>query len=265
MHSILLATLLVAPSAEAETTPTVLPETGMRALPTVLQDEEEEPMNVWNGTVSLFAGYTDGNSDTDGFGGAVDTQYLREKDRTTLKFFYDKKFSEDTRLVDRRFADAKYDYFLNEKTYWWGKVRFDVDREANLELQSLASTGIGHQFHDTDTWKLNGEAGISYIDQDFDDPVAGAPDNDDDFVAARLGYNADYIPSEKWNIGQSTDYYPSLDDSDVWYLVANTRAQMAFTESMSGSLTYLFTHQETPAAGNKSDDHNILLGLDWNF
>jgi putative salt-induced outer membrane protein YdiY len=230
------------------------------AVPAAALQEPEVPLDEWTGTVSLFGIYTGGNSKSEGFGGSANAQYRREKDRTTLQFFYDKRFSEGSRTVDKRFADGKYDYFISDKTYWWGKARFDVDREADLKLQSLASTGLGRQFAESEVWKLNGEAGVSYIDQDFDGSAA-----DDDFIALRFGANADYNPSERWGISNSTDYFPSLEDSDAWYVVANTKAKLAFTESMSGSLTYLFTHQETPPAGNEQDDHNLLLGLDWNF
>jgi len=260
MQALLLAAALLAAAAVESTTAAAGPSAESSLIPAAALQEPELPLDVWTGTISLFAGYTGGNSKSDGYGGKANAQYRREKDRTTLQFFYDKKFSDDTRTVDKRFADAKYDYFLSEKTYWWGKVRFDVDREADLMLQSLASTGIGRQFAESEVWKLGGEAGVSYIDQDFDGSAA-----DDDFVALRLGANADYNPSKRWGISNSTDYFPSLEDSDAWYVVANTKAKLAFTESMSGSLTYLFTHQETPPAGNKQDDHNILLGIDWNF
>jgi putative salt-induced outer membrane protein YdiY len=250
-----LAEPLVAPGADSNAAPTAPAET-----PAAAQEPEEPPMNEWNGMLTLFATYTDGNSDSEGYGGNAKAEYRREQDRTTLQFFYDKRFSEDQRTVDKRFAEAQYDYFLTEKAYWWSRLRFDVDREADLKLQSTAATGFGYQFLDGVPWKVNGEAGLSYVDQNYDGSAA-----DSDFIAAALGYNVEYAPSERWSISQSTDYYPSLEDSDEWFLVADTKARLAFTQSISGSLTYLFTHQESPPAGNVQDDHNVMLGIDWNF
>ena len=262
MQALLLAALMARLAASLAADAIAAPAAPAESPAAAIQDPppEEPPMNEWTGSATLFLQYTDGNSDSEGYGGSAKGEYRREQDRTTLQLFYDKKFSEDERTVDKRFGEAQYDYFLSEKMYWWSRLRFDVDREADLKLQSTAGTGFGYQFIDGVPWKLNGEAGLSYVDQDYDGSAA-----DTDFIALALGYNVEYAPSERWGISQSTDYYPSLEDSDEWFLVADTKAKLAFTESMSGSLTYLFTHQESPPAGNVQDDHNVMLGVDWNF
>ena len=259
MHFILLAALLIAPSAEAETNPIALPETGPVSLPAVAQEEEEPVMNVWTGAVSLGAGWTGGNSKTEGASVNIDAKYRRPKDRTNVKIFYDYQSSNSVKLKDLYYADLKYDHFMNDKTYLWGQVRAEVNTVARLKLRQIYGAGLGHQFADSDTWKFSGEAGISFVDEEFRGNVTN------DYTAARLAYDADWIPNERWSISQSTDFYPSLEDSDVWYVVADTNATVNLTESMIGKLAYIFQHVETPAPGVKQDDHTVQLTVGWSF
>jgi putative salt-induced outer membrane protein YdiY len=261
MYALFLAALVSASTAEAarpegHAPPPVSPA----VLPVQDEDEEEElTLNEWNGSISLGAGWTGGNSKTEGASASVDAQYRREIDRTTLKLFYEYQSSDDVRLKDNYFADAKYDYFLTDATYLWGQLRAEVNTLAGLKLRKIAGAGLGHQFADSDTFKLSGEAGLSYIDEEFRGGV------EDDYMAARLAYDLDWIPNDRWSFGQSTDFYPSLDDTDVWYVVVDNFAKVHLTDSMFGQLKYLFQHVEQPSAGAKQDDHTVQLTVGWDF
>ena len=271
MHAILIAALLSNPApateatAPAEVTPpaevTSAPEVTPEAV-TAVQDEEE-PRGRWFGGVSLGASWTGGNSRTSGASGSLDAKYLFESgNRVTVKGLYEYQTSRDTtpeKIKDKYFLDGKYDHFMNERTYLWGQLRGEVDRVAGLKLRQIAGGGIGHQFYDTDTFQLSGEAGLSFIDEEFTNGT------DNDYTAARIAYDLDYIPNDRWSFGQSTDYYPSLDDSDVWYVVVDNFAKVNLSEAMFGKLTYLFQHTETPPAGAKQDDHTVQLTVGWNF
>jgi len=255
MQLLILAALLMAPPAEAETASAVSPETNAPA-----QEPEEEPLHEWHGSLSVGAGFTSGNTDTDSFGVNAEAKYRREHDRTTLKLFYDRKFADDVRQVDRSFGEAKYDYFFSEKTYLYGQARAEKDRVADLDLRYMLGSGVGHQFAESAVWKLSGEVGLSYVNEDYSNNSA-----DDDYVAARLAYDVEYTPSERWGLGQSTDFFPSLEDSEDWYLVVDTYAKANLTDTMFGKLTYLYTNDNTPSPGNEEEDHVVQLTIGWNF
>lgn len=223
-----------------------------------------KPEPKWTGSVTAGAIVTTGNSETRNANATADAEYRREKDRITLGFLTtyaeEKNTSPDWTLTDRRTsAKAKYDYFLSEKTYAFAQTSADKDRQASLDLRWTAGVGAGRQFLEDEKWKLSAEAGLTYFNESFNTGV------DDDYMAARAAYNVEWHASEKWVLGQTTDIFPSLEDSEDVYVKADTRAKVTLTESMFGQLQWIVDYDNTPAAGKDRVDHRVLVSVGWKF
>ena len=93
----------------------------------------------------------------------------------------------DRRTKEQYLAGAKYDRFFDEK--WYGYVGADFEKNSfkDLDLRSIFSIGVGHQFWDTDAKRLSVEGGLSYIDEDF------KRDSDDSYLALGWGVNYEQI------------------------------------------------------------------------
>jgi len=259
--------LVLASSSVATTPPPSLPD----ALPgpSAVQDEpaaEEGGEPKWTGSVTVGGMYTFGNSENRTANATADAELRREKDRFGLGFLwvYNENRNNDLGewdLTDRKTQGfAQYDYFFAEKTYGYAKAAFQNDLQADLDLRQTYTLGVGQQFREDETLKLNGEAGISYVDEDFK-----LDDDDNDYVAARLAYNVNWNMSESWEFAQSAEVFPSLEDSQDIYVRADTRLKAAFGESMFGQLQWLYFWDSTPAQYKERVDQQFLLGIGWKF
>ena len=227
----------------------------------LVQDPEERPVPYWEGSVSLGANWSGGNTKTDGVNFTGNAARRGENDRVTLGavYVYSKNRADDVVNEDRYAAKAQYDYFLSEKTYALAQTSYDVDVVADLRSRVTAGAGMGRQFREDETLKLNGEAGLTWKDEEYPHGQGG------DDVAARLAYNVTWYPSKAWEFSQSTIVLPVIDDVSDVYLWVDTRAKASLTESMFGQLQYLLEHDETPAAGKDMTDHRVLLSVGWKF
>jgi putative salt-induced outer membrane protein len=54
------------------------------------------------------------------------------------------------------------DYNFSTKSFWFGAARYEHDRFSGFEYQTIASTGLGRLFFDTERTKFTGTAGVGY-------------------------------------------------------------------------------------------------------
>lgn len=231
------------------------------ALASVLQDED--PRNEWNGNFGLGINFTDGNSRTMTGNASGDAQYRRERDRVTLKFLWTYKDDKDVApsVVDRKtFLSGQYDYFISEQTFLFGRLQGQADLAAELKLRSTVAAGAGRQFVDGDEWKFRGEAGLSYIDENYYDDSA-----DDDYVAGALSYSAAYIPNEKWDFAQDSFWYPAIDDIHQMTARVDTRGKYLMSDSIYAQMQWIWDWTRSPQPGSGPSDHTVLLSLGWAF
>lgn len=253
--NILLSTLPLV-DAPAPPAPATLPTSSL------LQDEAAEAAAdpAWKGAVTVGASVSDGNTKIKRASATADAVKDMEDHRYTLGFQWN--FAQETGVITQRrtLARAQYDKFISEKMYWLANVSFEADSQADLDLRTIAGFGLGYQFKDTEKFKLAGEAGLSYFDEDY-----GDDDADGDYIAARLAYKWDYLHSDRWAFSQNAEIYPSLEESDDVYAKVDTRAKATLTDNMFAQLQWLFDWDNTPASGKKRVDNLYLLTVGWKF
>jgi putative salt-induced outer membrane protein YdiY len=214
----------------------------------------------WTGSVALGATYADGNTRRRTGSAAVDAQYRRERDRTTLGFLWNYA-EEQAGITDRKTqARAKYDYFFSKKMYGLVQASGESDYTAALDLRTTLGAGLGYQFEETPTWKLSGELGLSYVDSDFE----GTAD-DSAYLAGRAAYTWNWKPSAKYELGQLGEIYPSLETAEDVNARVDTKGRMNLTDTMFAQLEWLYQWDNTPATGKVRVDNLVMLAVGWSF
>ena len=259
------AVLLASPLALTEAPPPAAEAPGFDltafAFPAlVAEDLKPEDYGKWHGSVSLGATFSDGNTDRTTFAATGKAENRREKDRTTFELLWNYAEEEDVITQRRTYGSAKYDYFVTKKLYYLGQVSGESDKNAALDLRMIYAVGAGYQFREDEVWKINGEAGLAWVDENYDVNSADA-----EYPAARLAYKADWTPNEKWAVGQAGQIYPSLEDSDDVNALVDTHAKLTLTEKLFAQLQWIYTWDNTPAPGKERVDNLLLLTLGWTF
>jgi putative salt-induced outer membrane protein YdiY len=247
--------------------PLTLLLSALPALPTESQPLEAQATPApevakpkWTGSVSLGATYSDGNTDRRSTSATADAEYRREKDRTTLGLLWN--YAEEQGSVTDRKAQGriKYDRFFSKKMYGLAQTSAEYDWSASLDLRYTAGLGVGYQFQDKPSWKVSGELGVSYVNNDYVGTV-----DDTDYVAARAAYNWDWKPNTKYNLSQTGEIFPSLETADDVSARVDTKGRMNLTDKMFAQLQWLFQWDNTPATGKVRTDNLVMLGIGWSF
>jgi putative salt-induced outer membrane protein YdiY len=239
----------------------------------VPQDAAPVVYPQWSGALSLGASWTDGNTESDSITGSFNAQRRGEKDRWTFDAFTNYGTTTDTitdvktTTTNNSGAGAKYDYFWSQQTYLFGNGSGKVDHIADLDLRTILGAGIGYQWKESEKLKWGTEAGLSYVDEDFEDDTA-----DTDFLAVRLGSNLAYQISSSASFEQVAEVLPSLDDSEDVIAKIDNRLKLNITGKWIAQIQYVLDFDgsvPTGAAagpdGKEETDHRIVLGLGWSF
>jgi len=231
----------------------------------VAQEEEIADLNKWKGSVNAGVTVTDGNTELTTLSAAGDATLRREKDRITLGAFWNfqetKNAASGANEISQRTsgANAKYDYFLNERTYLFGQASAENNKLADVDLRATVGGGAGYQFIERENLKLSTEAGLAFVSEDY----GSSPDSE--YLSARGAYDVDWQVNEDVQVLHTGVVFPSLEDSEDVYVKLDTRARVTLTKSMFAQLQWVLDWDNTPAQGAKREDNRYLLSVGWSF
>lgn len=144
----------------------------------------------WNftGRTSLAFEAERGNSETDEWDANYNMEMRSLRNRFAFRGLLEFDKASGDKVTDKWEVRNKYDRFYNpddSDNYWGGKLRFEYDRFADLDLRTLVGPHIGREFFDRPILQLRGEIGIVYVDEQFD--VA----EDNDYYGSLLEFEAE--------------------------------------------------------------------------
>ena len=175
----------------------------------------------WSGLVNFSMVMERGNSDTDELDYKLETQWLSDDDRFTVRLNGEIDEANDTEIADNWSIIGKYDYFLDGPWYVGGNVAAESDDFADLDLRYYAGPYVGRNFFDTELLFLEAELGLAYVNEDF-------------IVAEDQEY-----PGANWEVHFSSNYLGGdsrlyVDHIGIWNLdetsdiILNTTFGLAF-------------------------------------
>lgn len=175
----------------------------------------------WTGLVNFAMVIERGNSDTDELDYKLETQWLSDDDRFTVRLNGEIDEANDTEIADNWSVIGKYDYFLDGPWYVGGNLAAESDDFADLDLRYYLGPYLGRNFFDTDLLFLEAELGLAYVNEDF-------------IIAEDQEY-----PGANWELHISSNYLGGdsslyIDHIGIWNLdetsdlILNTTFGLAF-------------------------------------
>lgn len=234
-------------------------------------DTAEDPK--WTGSVNFGAILNTGNTESVAVAASVDAVLKREKDRQTVAAYWNFGETQNstgggpttTTITERKVgASYQYDYFVSEETYYLANAGANSDSLALLDLRWLAGVGIGHQFRDEEDYKLDGELGLVYLEENYKE-IAGSPSSDSQGISARLAYNFEKRLTETTVLEQQTGIFPSLKNIEDTYARLDTRIKVKISDNLNAQLQWILQWDNTPASGLRSVDNQFIASLGWGF
>lgn len=222
-----------------------------------LRDQLEVKLS---GSVNANANKQSGNTDKESFHLDGDVRARTPENRFTFGFKYNQEQTNDNLTEENALAFGKYDHFLGEKWFLFGSTTLEQDTFESLDLRSSVSTGLGYQFYETDDQFLLLEAGLSYINESYDNANPAR-----DHFGSR--YAIDY---ERALVGESSffHYQESLigtgETGDVNFR-SRTGLRFPLADGLQSTLQMNLDWDEEPRGDNVSTNRQYLFTLGYSF
>lgn len=223
------------------------------------------PPQDWTGNVLVGGLLTRGNSETEQLDLRAKAVRRTDNDRITGEAGYnfgrqkDQDTGSKTTTTDSWFVDGKYDYFMTEKWYWYGKTRIERDRVADLDLRLSPSVGVGYQWVERPDFNVSTEAGLGWVFEDY------ATGESNDYIAGRLAYHIDKKLNDKVTLFHNVEYLPSLESLSDYNINADAGLRTALTSKMFAEFKIEVKHDSNPAPGADKTDLRYVLSVGWEF
>jgi putative salt-induced outer membrane protein YdiY len=221
---------------------------------------------AWSGALVAGAMFARGNTFADQLNVSFDLARRTERDRWTFTGGYNfgrqrtPDSGEKTTTTDNWFATGKYDYFVNEKLYAFGGLRYEHDRIAGLDVRLVPSAGLGYLWLDTPDLKFDTEAGLAYVWEKFDDG------DSEGALSARLAYHyKNNIYGDKVAAFHNLEFYPSVEELGDFLLITDVGLRAALTERMFAEYKFEWRYDATPAEDAEKNDLRHVVGVGWRF
>ena len=215
----------------------------------------------WKGEIIGNLGITTGNSETKAVGVSADLNKRTDDDRINLRggYYYTEDDSKGTR--DDQFILGKYDYFFDKQLFGYLTSRLDRDAIRDMNLRTTGGAGAGYQFLETDILNLFGEAGISYVNEDY-----GSDVDDKNYVAGRTAAHFSWwILKERLQFKEDLEVLLGIEDINDWYSISETALTWKWNQKWSTNAGVRFEYDNTPSTGYERADIKYTLGVGYSF
>jgi len=214
----------------------------------------------FSGRVNLGIEYQRGNTNSDEIDMDSELKLRRKNDR--LRFFLDLEKDKVLGITtkDKWFLTGKYDYFINQKRYYFAGLRLESDDFANLKLRSGLGGGIGNIFYNDKKLNLSGELGASWVQEVFD----GQENND--YPALNWSIDFDkYVLTDYTQVYHRSEGLQGLDNIEDVVVKTWTGLRFLLPHGFIASLEAKIEFDNTPAIDKKRIDntYSIKLGYGW--
>lgn len=220
----------------------------------------EVPAVRYRGGVSVAVTATSGNTESDRTYAEGELVAQTDHNRTTLTAQVNEAREDGRKTASKRFASLGYDQFVGERWYLSANASGAEDEFQDLKLRTTLGLAAGYRFADGERFRLSGELGASYVNEDF----YTAPD--DDFPAGRWALNL----SRKLGDGgvelfHDHELLVSLDDTDDLLLRTRSGVRFSLWRGLAAAVQLNDDRDEQPAPGREKDDRtwSLTLGYTW--
>lgn len=249
-RTILIATGLLLPvfyiQAAESTPPTAQQE----------QTKSQTGSGKWQGGAELGFVTTSGNTDTQSVNAKLTVEYLIDKWKHSFRGNTLRSEDSGTVTADNLSLLLRSQYNFAKKEYMFGSLRYEEDTFSGFDNRTTEVIGYGHQFYDTESFKLSAEVGVGARQTDLTDGTT----QDDGIVR---------IASDiEWKITETSSITEALlvdIGGDNTYTESVTGLKVKINASLALKLTATIKDNSDVPAGKKHTDTQTAVTLVYDF
>ena len=218
------------------------------------------PAVRFNVRVNIGINVSKGNTNTETYHFDGEAVARSKKNRYTVGGAFNLEYADNAETADNFLGYMKYDHFLTKKWYFNTNASFERDKFKDLNLRTTIGLGLGYQIFETELTNLSAEAGLAYINEDFDEA------DDDSYPAGRWAINFDwYLLDQFVQFFHNQSGFASLEDSNDIFLRTRTGFRFPFYRGFNLTVQYDFDWDKSVPPDRDEVDQRYILSLGYQY
>jgi putative salt-induced outer membrane protein YdiY len=153
-----------------------------------------------------------------------------------------------------------YDRFLTERLFVNGNAIFTNDRFRDLDLRTALGAGLGYQILNTTLARLTANAGLGWVNENFEAGV------DDSYTAARESVALDiFIVPDRVQFFHQHDGYFGLTGEDNLFVRMKNGVRLGLVGALVTTAQLDLDYDRSPAPGRRNTDRTFALTFGYRF
>lgn len=226
----------------------------------------------WVGALQIDASSASGNTNNTVLGGRLNL--ARKFGPITHAFEAGGNYAESTITRDgeevtettqnRYFTQYRIEVQTGDRTFLYGRARYDEDQFSGFDRQVFVGGGLGHTLAKSDTRELTVLVGPGYQYQERTRTAQSDPDQEriQSTVAVFLGQTYKQVIRENVTFEESLDATVS-DGNDT--VKATFSLKTKLTDSISSRISYNVIHNTEPPEGREQTDTLLSASIGYEF
>lgn len=217
-----------------------------------------KPEPKWEGTASIGATLTRGNSDTLLFTARL--QGLRKWDQNEVNLGMDGTYGKSSGVKnnDSLRGYGQYNRLFTEKFYGYLHAELLHDDIADVQYRVNIGPGAGYYFVKDSRMLLSLEGGPSFVFED-----AGGKNSS--YMSARVAEKFEYKLTDRARIWQKAEYLPQIDDMANYILNFEVGVETDISKAFKLQVYVVDNYDNEPAAGRKKNDVKLVAAVAYKF
>ncbi len=220
----------------------------------------------WKGAVTVGTTLVRGNTDSSSVNASAEASRRTDRDRITLGAGYlygeqrNNSTGHDSLTADNWFLKGQYDYFVTERFFGYGSLRYEKDRVASLDARVTPSVGCGYQWIERADLNFDTEIGGSWVSERYTDPEETRT-----YMAGRAAYHLDKAFNGHVKGFHNMEVIPSVERFDTYLLNTDVGLRASLTATLILEAKAQMAYNSQPAEDRENKDLRYTLGVGWTF
>lgn len=226
----------------------------------------------WSGALEVSVSSSSGNTDNTVVGARGKVQYEKGRYKNVLSGGWNltrvrttKDGVEEKRTTqDRRFVEYRLDVHTGDRTFLYGRTRFDQDEFSGFDNRLFLGAGIGHGFAKNDAvkWEVLAGPGVQYTDVEDVELAARRSISDGTSLGLFLGSDFEWHPLENLELGKDLAVTLAEDNTTV---DSRVFIKTKVTETIASQISYEVDYESNPPVGRETTDRLLRASVVYSF
>ena len=213
--------------------------------------------DTFKGSFGLSGAYLGGNEERDDLELDIGLSFEKGDATHSANINYETLGENGESTINDYGIDYGIDWLISDSWYWGNNFFYGADDKRQIDQSVSVGTNVGYQFWKNETGKLSTAVGLTWINDELFSSIT------DDRLTWAWSGDYEKLLIRKISLSYSHQLNVSIKDSKNTQLNADIGIIIPVTDKLDTKITWDWSFDNQPEAGNEAIDRKVRFGINY--